>query len=382
MRFRTCVAILFVCALAIGQDQSPAVKAQQLKQQLNQQKSKKQKLARELAKTNRRIGVVAGDIKWVDNRLDQLEAELGNTTRNLEQNRDRQRRLAVDLVETTKELARVKVQVQLRLRSMYMHGETSFFSVAVGTQSVGDLVSRKVLQDSIKRQDHRLFANFTELKKQVSEKKAEQDRTVSAIVRFEHQQQQQQSDLEDARDEKNDLLSNLKDTRDQQQEMMRQFEQDEREISGQIAEYMRRAREQAERTGAKLPVFSGRLSRPIGAPVTSQFGMRFHPILHKTRLHAGCDFGARTGSPISAAGDGVVISTAYMRGYGNTVIIDHGGGIQTVYAHTSRIFVSSGQRVTRGQRIAAVGATGLATAPHLHFEVHVNGHAVNPLSRL
>ena len=106
--------------------------------------------------------------------------------------------------------------------------------------------------------------------------------------------------------------------------------------------------------------------------------MRYHPILHITRLHAGCDFGAPIGATIRAVAPGEVIHASYMRGYGNVVIVDHGGGISTVYAHCSRISVSDGQRVTRGQHIANVGSTGLSTGPHLHFEVRVNGRAVNP----
>ena len=110
--------------------------------------------------------------------------------------------------------------------------------------------------------------------------------------------------------------------------------------------------------------------------------MRYHPILHITRMHTGLDFGAPIGTSIHAAADGVVISTSYMRGYGRVVIVDHGGGVSSVYAHTSQSYVSNGQHVARGQRIAAVGSTGLSTGPHLHFEIRIDGHPVDPLSRL
>jgi murein DD-endopeptidase MepM/ murein hydrolase activator NlpD len=107
--------------------------------------------------------------------------------------------------------------------------------------------------------------------------------------------------------------------------------------------------------------------------------MREHPILHIARPHEGIDVSAPMGTPIEAPANGVVRSTGWEAGYGNVVEIDHGFGIVTRFAHTSRILVRPGQRVQRGDRIALVGNSGLATGPHLHYEVHVNGRAVDPL---
>ncbi len=107
--------------------------------------------------------------------------------------------------------------------------------------------------------------------------------------------------------------------------------------------------------------------------------MRTHPILHVARPHEGIDVSAPMGSPIEAPAAGTVIEAGVESGYGNTVTVDHGYGIVTKFAHASKILVRRGQRVTRGQRIALVGNSGLATGPHLHYEVHVNGRAVDPL---
>jgi murein DD-endopeptidase MepM/ murein hydrolase activator NlpD len=107
--------------------------------------------------------------------------------------------------------------------------------------------------------------------------------------------------------------------------------------------------------------------------------MREHPILHLARPHEGIDISAPMGSPIEAPAAGIVIDTGWETGYGNTVTINHGFGIVTKFAHASKILVKNGQRVSRGERIALVGNTGLATGPHLHYEVHVNGRPVDPL---
>jgi murein DD-endopeptidase MepM/ murein hydrolase activator NlpD len=107
--------------------------------------------------------------------------------------------------------------------------------------------------------------------------------------------------------------------------------------------------------------------------------MRAHPILHLARPHEGIDVSAPMGSPIEAPAAGVVTDAGWETGYGNTITINHGYGIVTKFAHASKLLVKTGQRVARGQRIALVGNSGLATGPHLHYEVHVNGRPVDPL---
>jgi murein DD-endopeptidase MepM/ murein hydrolase activator NlpD len=106
---------------------------------------------------------------------------------------------------------------------------------------------------------------------------------------------------------------------------------------------------------------------------------RLHPVLHTSRRHEGIDVMAPMGSPIEAPAAGIVRETGWKAGYGLTVILDHGYGIRTLFAHTSKILVKPGQRLVRGQRLALVGNSGLATGPHLHYEVHVNGRAVDPM---
>jgi murein DD-endopeptidase MepM/ murein hydrolase activator NlpD len=121
---------------------------------------------------------------------------------------------------------------------------------------------------------------------------------------------------------------------------------------------------------------------PVRGPITSPFGMRTDPVTGRYQLHSGVDIGADYGVPIEAAADGNVIYSAWYGGYGYAVIIDHGGGYSTLYAHCSAMYVSANQPVRRGQVIAAVGSTGWATGPHLHFEIRVNGKPIDPLSRL
>ena len=119
---------------------------------------------------------------------------------------------------------------------------------------------------------------------------------------------------------------------------------------------------------------------PTQGWLTSNFSLsRMHPVLGFARPHEGIDVAAPTGTPIEAPAAGRVVEVGWESGYGNVVVLDHGYGIETKFAHTSKVLVRTGQRVKRGDRIALVGSTGLATGPHLHYEVHVNGRPVNPL---
>lgn len=118
---------------------------------------------------------------------------------------------------------------------------------------------------------------------------------------------------------------------------------------------------------------------PVNAPITSGFGIRFHPILHFARMHRGIDFGAHYGSPIVAAADGQVVRAGWAGGYGQQVRLAHAAGMGTSYSHMSRIVVAPGSIVHQGQLIGYVGSSGLSTGPHLHYEVYRGGVAVNPM---
>jgi len=124
----------------------------------------------------------------------------------------------------------------------------------------------------------------------------------------------------------------------------------------------------------------GSLTRPVPGAITSGFGPRVHPIYGYTRMHNGVDMNAAMGQKIRAAADGTVFFAGVKGGYGNSIMIDHGGGMVTLYAHQSRFAVSVGQRVKAGQVIGYAGSTGLSTGPHLHFEVRINGKPVNPVN--
>lgn len=374
---RWILALVLVVTLApIAEPQrSRESRQRKLQSELRDVQRQKARAQRQLQITRRAARAVTADLVVVDNRLNELEDALDRTTSRLSQSRNEQERLALELQAATQRLDIRREQVRQRLRRMYIRGEASYLSALAGSATTGDLASRKFLQDRIARADRELFEDFVSLREGVAVKLNRQRSLTQEIGSLVNEQRGQQDNLEETKEEKRQTLAQLRSKTRELQQMLRQFEADEASIAAQIAAFR-------PRPGQALTPFTGRFRRPVNGPITSGFGMRMHPVLRIRRLHAGVDFGARTGTPIMAAADGQVITATYMRGYGNTVILAHGSGITTVYAHCSRLLVSAGQRVRQGEVIARVGSTGLSTGPHLHFEIRVNGRPVNPLGRL
>ena len=166
--------------------------------------------------------------------------------------------------------------------------------------------------------------------------------------------------------------------------MIRERQREDAERQSQADQERRRA---AQLAGQELPPEQpsgapSEFSWPVSGPITSPFGMRPNPLGQGMEMHPGIDIGAPMGSTVTAAAGGKIIWAKAYGEYGNAIIIDHGGLTSSVYGHLSQIFVAEGQEVVRGQAIGAVGCTGRCTGPHLHFEVRVNGNAVDPTGRL
>lgn len=172
-----------------------------------------------------------------------------------------------------------------------------------------------------------------------------------------------------------DLLAQVQARRGQYERRLAELERE----SSNIADELRRR--QAGQPPA--PVGRGVLGLPVsGGQVRSAFGYRIHPIFGDRRLHAGVDFSGTTGTPILAAAPGTVVHAGWRGGYGNTVIIDHGGSLATLYAHQDAVAVTAGDTVRKGQVVGYAGSTGNSTGPHLHFEVRVGGTPVDPMRYL
>ena len=337
------------------------------------------------------IGTVEGRISHTRASLDRVRGHLRVL--------DRQHTKIVNrLAITRKRLATRRHLLTARLNDTYERGEISYAQVLVRSRSVHDLLSRGYYVRQVVHSDAELIEGVQQDIQQIANDKhvleQQEQRQKTLADEFEVQKQHLASDLS----EKQDLLAGAQEERHQAEEELDGLAEEAAAMTDNIRELSealerRRQAERAERAAeaarnhhravprasAVAPIFHGSFIRPVSARVTSGFGSRFHPILHRTRMHTGVDFGAPYGASIHAAGGGTVILAHYSSGYGNCVVIDHGNGVTTLYGHCSALLVSAGDVVQQGQTIARVGATGMATGPHLHFEVRHNGVPVNPL---
>jgi murein DD-endopeptidase MepM/ murein hydrolase activator NlpD len=329
----------------------------------------------EIRQIRRRERAVTADLLATEQQLDTTRKRLHQVRARLSAVRTQQRKTAARLVELERRLQQRQRLLARRVRVAYQQGNASTVRVLVGSRDVHDLISRSYVLGRIARADSRLVLAIQQDKEEVALAKAQLDRQAQQIAQLEAELAQQTSLLQQQTTTKREILQDIARDRQLKEQALDEWEEESRQIAAML-----RAMEQTPRGQARLArPFRGGFIRPVDGPIVSGFGMRFHPILKVNRMHHGVDIAAPYGTPIKAAADGEVIFAGYRRGYGNTVIIDHGGGVATLYAHCSALAVGEGATVKRGQVIGYVGATGLATGPHLHFEVRRNGEPVNPL---
>jgi murein DD-endopeptidase MepM/ murein hydrolase activator NlpD len=273
-----------------------------------------------------------------------------------------------------------------RAKHIYKHGPASFFDMFADIQGFGDLIRRLALVTHVVQEDEREIVEVREVRKLIIA-------SLDELEQLEKEAAHQLSILEAERNRAASVAGAVAGRRTAVANELEQSYAELGSIEQQREQYDRETAELKSESDAIAAFLRGQGSGeakvspkgmiwPVNGPVTSGYGWREHPVLGGRRFHTGIDIGADTGTLIAAAGDGTVIYTGLKSGYGNTVIIDHGGGIATLYAHQSRIGVENGEAVLRGDRIGHVGCTGYCTGPHLHFEVRVNGDHVDPMGWL
>ena len=339
-------------------------------------------IAEQLAIANRNISTVQGQIAFLNAKMHTTESNLAWTK--------------VQLDAAQKTLARHNDALKRRLISAYEYGDLGYLAVLLQARSFGDFLERwndvayVVKANEVTIRARRADAEHVEAietglvtdENSLRNARAAADQQTIALSAL---AQQRQNLLEVAQSEKQNVAVEVGELEDTSAAAEAALEALVREKQQEEDARRAAARPAALLAGESLPPepgAPGQLLWPVSGPITSPFGMRMHPVYGRPILHAGIDIAAAQGTTIAAAADGRVIVAGTQGDCGKMVAIDHHGGLSTIYCHMSQIFVGVGQDVQRGQAIGAVGMTGDATGPHVHFQVMQDGHPVDPMSFL
>ena len=334
------------------------------------------------AEVEERVNALDADLAALDSRITDVTADLTEA----------QQHVALLTADLQRVLRKLDTRTDLfteRAVAAYKAGPAAYIDGLLSSETFNDLVDRQAYYESALDADSELVAEIevlrddTENRREVilerqhqiaeAKRQLEDDRAEIALVRAEH------ADALAAREavleEKESILHSI-------EKKKARFEALEDQLDAESNRIQSIINANASSTTGPLPTGGGQFLWPTAGPLTSPYGWRTHPIFGDQRLHAGIDIGAPYGAPVIAADEGTVTYAGVMSGYGNVIVVDHGGGIATTYNHLSAFSVGSGQSVGRGVPIGAVGCTGYCTGPHLHFEVRVNGSPVDPMPYL
>ncbi len=391
------------------------------KQELNEINEEKKETEENIKEVQRQQQDVMVQLESIDKQivqkekeLDELEQELKTTQQELEKARE-------ELEQAIKDAEKQEKMMAERVRAIYMSGVSSYLELLLEARSINEFLDRIVMVKRLITFDAQVLEQLEECRMRIDQKCTELEEKEQVITEKRQAVAAQKKQIEDKKKEKDALLQQLKKQEQEYEEQLDELEKTSKELETMIQqllrelelkrqreEQLRKQREEEQRrkeqqsrgdegngnqsgsgSGSGSEYTGGVLAWPVPGfyRITSYFGYRIHPVYGTKKLHTGIDIGSNGsqgiyGQNFVAGADGTVIFAGWFGGYGNCVIIEHGGGITTLYAHGSAILVSAGQQVKRGQAVLKVGSTGVSTGPHAHFEVRKDGVPVDPLPYL
>ncbi len=319
-------------------------------------------------------------------KIQELDDKIKESEKDIESLENELSLLQVQIDEVTEKLNKTQLSyeqneelLKKRIVIMYEIGETTYLDILLKSSNIIEFISNYYFIQEIIRSDTELLNQIELEKNEIEKAKKELD--------------EQKADLKVKKAKKEQLAIINQNNKILKEQALTNLSQEEAQLQSKIQEY----KEEEARIEALIQIatgeyeYSGELTGGVmawpiaksGTYITSDYGIREHPIQGVIKKHTGIDIGnAGFGAPIIAAADGVVTMAGYYGGYGNCVIINHGGGISTLYGHGQTILTEVGKQVKKGDLIMEVGSTGNSTGPHLHFEVRVNGSCVDPMPYL
>ena len=342
--------------------------------------TKQEELQNQINTTNEELQVVQTELSNNLEQVAKLDEKIANSQKELDELNAKIEELQNQINEVTGKLEILEEQyenqkelLEKRLVEMYKAGDIQYLEVILSSKSISEFLSNYFLITELASYDTSFLERVEVQKNQIELQKKRLDKAKEESSTMKQNQIRTARILENTKTIRENYISKLS---DQEKEIQKQLEEYNTQYNQLNAEIVSIALQ-----GLDTKYIGGELAWPVPGytRISSKFGMRIHPIFHVNKLHTGLDIGAPLGANFVAANDGIVTKAGMTSGYGNMVMIDHGGGISTLYAHGSEILVQAGQVVKRGQAILKVGSTGFSTGPHAHFEVRINGEVTDPL---
>lgn len=382
-RWSSIIALIMVILLVIGMVATIvtsftayAASVSEMQEELDDIIAKRERLEKELQAIKNKKNAAMEEKEIIDEQINDLNKEadiLGSVVDDLNSELDQSKEklsAAEENLDKNTELAKD------RIRAMYELGDSSYLSIILKSASIHEFVSRVELAKQMAEYDKKAIDTLKETHetieretKAIEEKKEKQEQALNSL-------EKNVANLEDKQSQSNALIEKFNQQSQENIKAIQAAERAEEQLQAEIR------KELSEKGDAEF--VGGEFLWPVSGyhMITSKFGMRTHPVTGVYKLHTGVDISGSgiNGKPVLAANSGKVLKAGYNGGYGNYVVIDHGGGCSTLYGHASRLNVRVGQRVSRGDVIMYVGSSGYSTGPHLHFEVIKNGEYTNPLS--
>ena len=340
--------------------------------QIEETKTQSEDAKQQLEQVEGEIDTALQEVEDINSSISKLESEVEEISKNLTV-------LGTSIEEKQKDLDEKQALLDERLSAAYMN-ENNTYLEAFFTGGLLNFISNYDMIKQIAQYDTQLMNEVKEVKKNLENEKIKQE---NAKI----EKEIKSKELKSLKEEKEEKISNLTEEQKQIQSQIDEYDNQMKILEAKekalVTQYMQ-GTDGTTQIGNSATSGTFLWPVPSSKTITSNYGYRIHPISGTNKLHAGLDIGAAGGADIVAAAPGTVYlsSFGYNGGYGNYIIIDHGNGVTTRYAHCSNLFVSVGDKVTKGQVIAAVGSTGASTGNHCHFEVRINGESQNPINYL
>jgi murein DD-endopeptidase MepM/ murein hydrolase activator NlpD len=278
--------------------------------------------------------------------------------------------------------------MKVRIKNMYERGDNFYFEAVLTSKSFGDMINRADYIERLTESDKRILDEFKTTREYVEICKSQLEAEQELLEEAKSDVETEEASLESLISEKEQQISAYEADISSQEQLVKEYEAEIASQNAEIAALEKAAKEletQLEEANKAQSAYDGGMfawPAPSYTRISDDYGNRMHPILNVEKFHNGIDLAAPGGSPILAAYGGTVVAAAYSSTMGNYVMIDHGSNLYTIYMHASALYVSKGDTVTKGQKIAAVGTTGRSTGNHLHFSVRLNGSYVSPWNYL